>query len=59
MDQERRAKLFVQMNELLIQDAAVIPLVNYANPIAMNVDIKGYDFPTWDVEVWDIANWYK
>ena len=59
LDPEVRAELFVQMNELLIQDVAVIPLVNTLNPSAISVDLKGYDATPWDVEVWKIADWYK
>ncbi len=59
LDQKRRIDLFVQMNELLIQDMAVIPLVQLANPVAVGVHLRGYDFTAWDVEVWDIADWYQ
>jgi len=59
LDPEKRTELFVKMNELLIQDVAVIPLVKYAQPHAVGVDLKGYDFPIWDLEVWNIADWYK
>lgn len=59
LDPEIRTELFVKMNELLIQDVAVIPLVNTTQPMAISVDLKGYDATTWDVEVWKIADWYK
>ena len=59
LDPEKRAELFVRMNELLIEDVAVIPLVNTTQPMAISVDIKGYDSTPWDVEVWKIADWYK
>jgi peptide/nickel transport system substrate-binding protein len=59
LDPEKRVELFVRMNELLIEDVAVIPLVNTTQPMAINVDIKGYDSTPWDVEVWKIADWYK
>lgn len=59
LDPDRRTELFVQMNELLIDDMAAIPLVQLANPVAVSVDLRGYDFTAWDVEVWDIAEWYK
>ena len=59
LDPEKRTELFVQMNELLIQDVAVIPLVNTTQPMAVSVDLKGYDATPWDVEVWKIADWYK
>ncbi len=59
LDPDRRTELFVKMNELLIQDVAVIPLVSTTQPMAFNVDLKGYDLTLWDVEVWKIADWYK
>src|SRR5688572_10612668 len=59
LDPEKRTELFVRMNELLIEDVAVIPLVNTTQPMAISVDIKGYESTPWDVEVWNIADWYK
>ncbi|HXQ33388.1 MAG TPA: ABC transporter substrate-binding protein, partial [Anaerolineales bacterium] len=59
LDQTKRAELFVQMNELLIQDAAVIPLVALTAPVLVSKDLKGYDFTAWDSDPWNIAEWYK
>ena len=59
LDPDKRTELFVKMNELLIEDVAVIPLVNTTQPMAISVDLKGYDSTPWDVEVWKIADWYK
>ena len=59
LDPGKRAELFVQMNELLIQDVAVIPLVKLTNPVLVSVEIKGYDFTAWDAEIWNIADWYR
>lgn len=59
LDQNKRAELFVQMNELLIQDAAVIPLVALTTPVLISKDLKGYDFTAWDSDPWNIQNWYK
>jgi len=55
----KRAELFVKMNELLIQDYAVIPLVKLTDPVIVRTDLKGYDFTPWDVENWNIGDWYK
>jgi peptide/nickel transport system substrate-binding protein len=59
LDQTKRAELFVQMNELLIQDAAVIPLVALTTPVIVSKELKGYAFTAWDADVWNIADWYK
>jgi peptide/nickel transport system substrate-binding protein len=59
LDPDKRTELFVRMNELLIQDVAVIPLVNTTQPMAISVDLKGYDSSPWDLEVWKVEDWYK
>lgn len=59
LDPDKRTELFVKMNELLIRDVAVIPLVNITLPTCVSVDLKGYEFTVWDVEVWNIADWHK
>jgi peptide/nickel transport system substrate-binding protein len=59
LDQTKRAELFVQMNELLIQDAAVIPLVSLTTPVLISRDLRGYEFTAWDSDVWNIQDWYK
>jgi peptide/nickel transport system substrate-binding protein len=59
LDQTKRAELFVQMNELLIQDAAVIPLVALTTPVLVSKDLKGYEFTAWDSDTWNIQDWHK
>jgi len=59
LDETKRAELFIQMNELLIQDVAVIPLIKLTNPVIVSKELKGYDFTAWDSEIWNIADWYK
>lgn len=59
LDQNKRAELFVQMNELLIQDAVVIPLVALTTPVIVSKDLKGYEFTAWDSDTWNIQDWYK
>ena len=59
LDPDKRAELFVKMNEVLINDFGVIPLVNIQFQAGMNADLKGYNLTPWDVDLWDIANWYK
>jgi peptide/nickel transport system substrate-binding protein len=61
IDPDKRRALFIAMNDLLIEDAALIPLVErrprsfgLANGIAL-----GRDPTAWDVDVWDIADWQR
>jgi len=57
LDPEQRQQLFIQLNDLLIEDAAVIPMVHLSQAVAINAKLTGLDITSWDVEVWNIADW--
>jgi peptide/nickel transport system substrate-binding protein len=58
IDPVKRQRLFIQMNDLLIEDVALIPLVDLAMVSATNVNLLGLDVTPWDVEVWNIMDWH-
>jgi peptide/nickel transport system substrate-binding protein len=59
MDPDARCRLFQEMNEKLMEDAAVIPLVHWADVSGISLDIEGYSPTPWDSEVWNIAEWHR
>ena len=56
-DPEQRNQLFQQMDQILADDVAVLPIVHRALSNAVSYRITGYDFTPWDASTWDIANW--
>lgn len=59
IDPEKRRQLFIQMNDLLIEDVALIPLVHVATPDGISTTLEGQDFTPWDAEVWNIQDWRR
>lgn len=59
MDPDKRRRLFVQMNDLLIADVAVVPMVHWADVSGLGEDIEGFSPTPWDSETWNIANWSR
>jgi peptide/nickel transport system substrate-binding protein len=59
VDPEKRLDLFVAMNDLLIADSAVIPIVGWANVAGLRNDITGFNPTPWDSETWNIAEWRR
>ena len=57
LDPEKRARIFAQMNTLLIEDVAVIPLVRRAVVNAVSDRLAGIDPTPWDASTWDIGTW--
>jgi len=59
MDPKRRRALIVRMNDMLIEDAAVIPLVHLVDFNGISASLAGIDLTPWDVEVWNIKDWHR
>ena len=59
MDLLKRQQLFIQMNDILIKDFVVIPMVHWADTSGIANDIGGYNPTSWDSETWNIADWYR
>jgi peptide/nickel transport system substrate-binding protein len=55
----KRTQLFIQMNDLLIKDTVVIPLVHRADVDAFSNSLTGYKTTAWDMRTWDIMNWKR
>lgn len=59
LDQAERAKLAIQMNDLIVSDIALIPLINRFTPNGVSNDLKGPTFNTFDSSIWNIQDWTK
>jgi peptide/nickel transport system substrate-binding protein len=59
-DPAKRADIARQANDLLIQDVAVIPLVQRAAVTSgFAKSLKGVDPSPWDSEMYNVADWTK
>ena len=54
-----RENLVIQLNDLLIQNHVMIPLVDRAFVSAFSKDLKGVRVNGWDSELWNIHEWYR
>jgi len=58
-DLNARATLAKEMNDMLIQAGAIIPLVHRGNVSARANSLKGVHLNPWDSELWNIADWSR
>ena len=49
LDPEVRQDLFIQMNDMLIEEAAVIPLVHRADAVGVSNRLTGISLTPWDL----------
>ncbi len=57
LDPKKREQLFIQMNDLIIKDVAMIPTVFFADAQGINPDLADVVLTPWDNNTWNIENW--
>jgi peptide/nickel transport system substrate-binding protein len=58
VDPVKRAALFIAMNDMVVGDAAVIPVVYRPRVSGVSRQLKAR-LSGWDNDVWDLKNWYR
>ena len=58
LDQVKRAALFVAMNDMVVGDPVVIPVVYRPSVSAMSRQLRA-TLSGWDNVLWDLKNWYR
>ncbi|MBT8418016.1 MAG: peptide ABC transporter substrate-binding protein [Silicimonas sp.] len=58
-DIEERARLAKAMNDMLMQEYVIIPLVYRGRVSARSNDLGGVIINSWDSELWNAADWYR
>lgn len=59
IDPGQRRKLFMDMNDQLIDDVVVIPLVRQADISGVSNTLVGVDLSPWDADLWNIQDWKR
>jgi peptide/nickel transport system substrate-binding protein len=60
LDLAKRAELAIQLNDQLIKDNAIIPLINRFTPNGKAKNLEGPTFNTFDPSVlWNIQDWKR
>jgi peptide/nickel transport system substrate-binding protein len=59
LDPVKRAALFIKMNELVIQNVVVIPVVLRPAVAAISSRLRGAEQSGWDSNFWSLQSWYK
>jgi len=59
LDPVKRAALFIRMNDLVIEDVVVIPVVWVRLMSAVSHSLRGLELGPWDWTTWNLAYWYR
>src|SRR5437588_7241147 len=58
LDPVKRASLFIRMNDLVVDNRAVVPIVNRPKLQALSNKLRA-TLSGWDNVLWDLKNWYR
>jgi peptide/nickel transport system substrate-binding protein len=56
---EARAKIVVEMNDMLIESGTVVPIVHRGDVSARSLTLDGVRMTSFDSEFWNIADWRR
>lgn len=59
LDSEKRRQMFIEMNDILVKNTVVIPLVHRAEVVGVSNSLQGVDLTPWDLNTWNIVDWKK
>jgi peptide/nickel transport system substrate-binding protein len=59
LDPVKRAALFIQMNDMVIKDVVVIPVLWRMVISAVSNKLKSTDVSGWDSNLWNLRNWHR
>ena len=59
LDAQKRQQLFIEMNDLLVNNAEGIPLVHRAEVIGVSNSLGGVELTPWDMRTWKIMEWQR
>ncbi|PYM97033.1 MAG: peptide ABC transporter substrate-binding protein [Candidatus Rokuibacteriota bacterium] len=59
MDPVKRAAMFIRMNDLIVQNVAVIPLFRWNEAVAASTSLQGISPSPWEGYLWTVASWVR
>ncbi len=59
LDEEARRDLFIQMNQILVDEVVMVPLVYWGEVTAVNNTLIGVEPTPWDSGFWNIKDWRR
>ncbi|TPE46550.1 peptide ABC transporter substrate-binding protein [Amaricoccus solimangrovi] len=56
---EDRAKMTIRLNDMIVNSAAIIPLIHRGRVSTKSKTLGGVEMNAFDSELWNVADWYR
>lgn len=57
LDPEKRQALFIQLNDILVEDGVIIPLIHRTFPTGVSTTLTAVELTPWDSNLWLLKDW--
>ena len=59
VDPAERGRIAAELNDMLVQNYALIPIIHRGSPSAHSNSLGGVQMSDWDSEIWNAKDWYR
>jgi peptide/nickel transport system substrate-binding protein len=59
MDPVKRAALFIRMNDLVVQNGIVVPIMLLAKAAAVSNGLRGVEHNAFELDFWNLPFWSR
>ena len=56
-DLEQRRQMIIQLNNMLVEEVVMIPIIQIARLAGFSKDLEGVTLTPWDADTWNIKDW--
>ncbi|MBD2577022.1 peptide ABC transporter substrate-binding protein [Oscillatoria sp. FACHB-1406] len=59
LNPEKRAALVIQLNDKLVSEAIVLPIIARQETVGIATTLEGFELTPWDLNTWRVAQWRR
>ncbi|MEC4853313.1 MAG: peptide ABC transporter substrate-binding protein, partial [Jaaginema sp. PMC 1079.18] len=59
LNPEKRRQIFLEMNDMLVNNVIVMPIVDRTEVAGVSRTIGGFELTPWDLNTWKVAEWKR
>ena len=59
LDPQKRTQIFIELNDILVRDGAIIPLIHRTFPTGASATLEGVELTPWDSNLWSLKDWKR
>ncbi|MGL5808182.1 MAG: peptide ABC transporter substrate-binding protein [Xenococcaceae cyanobacterium] len=59
LNPEKRRQMYVQMNDMLVKNAILVPIIHRTHVMGVGNNLEGVELTSWDLTTWKLVDWKR